>query len=162
MFHSEQQGLTFSTSPLPNAPQAFDIVNEMLSKTGQAISERNFELFAECIALPSVVETFEGVLHVRNMDMMRRMFDRNVAFYHEARVHRIERNCTTAEYLRPDQIACTYETTVSHSKKAVKRAPYTAYCMLQNFDGAWLVTHAQYAISDSAEHCNALVLTLRA
>lgn len=161
MWSSEEKGLIVSTSVIANAPVAFEIVDDLLTKTGNSMAENDFDSFAECIALPYVVETFEGELRVTNLDMMRRMFDHNVAYYRQTGIRRIERRCTMAEYQRHDHIACTYETMLIDAEDQMVRAPYVAYCMLRNIEGVWLATHAQYAISDSSDHCSALVMTLK-
>ncbi|MGR3368990.1 MAG: hypothetical protein ACU0CC_12715 [Sagittula sp.] len=138
-------------------PPAHQIVEDLLERTGSAITDRNFDRFAECVCMPLLVETFEGRLRIDSEASMRDWFNRNVDFYDIIGVTDMQRRCVSASYRSDTMIVSAYESRLVQHGHRLEREPYMVYTEIRLVAGRWGVWFAQYAIADSDVHNRVLV-----
>lgn len=136
---------------------AEEIADDLLYRTGQAMSSGNGDQFSECFSVPHMMETPEGARVLASEDAIRSVYDCVRSYYDLNGVTEVVRTVLSAEFLGPDLVGAMYVTRLIQEGQTPFRNPYPMYSILRRLDGAWRVTTCSYAILDSPEHNRALL-----
>lgn len=139
--------------------RARHIAQDILARTGEAISAEDFDLFAVYFALPQELETADGRITVATPQALRQIFDR---FQHHLKIKRvttIERHCISAEFIAPDVIHTTHETRLV-TGTSLAEEPYPVFSKIKKFASGWKITFSQTAFPESTQ-LNEMVLRQR-
>ena len=136
-------------------PKPSDISEDLLRRSGNALFNGDFELFASCFALPQEMETPEGRKLVESMADLRAVFDGVRDYFRGAGVTKMERRSISARYAAEDRIEATHLSRLIGGGRAIQ-SPYPVFSVLLKRDGEWRVSDSKYAISDSPAHRRAL------
>ena len=126
---------------------AFDVAENMLVRTNEAIMSRNFDLYRQCFHLPSKIETYSGVIAVDAQADLREVFDAITRQFDAKGVTDFVRRVLEAEFHGSDEVSSAHETRLMR-RTFVLRDSYPSYCTLKRFDGIWKITHSTHAVTD--------------
>lgn len=131
---------------MTDSETARNIHQELLDRSGHAMMSVNFEAFAQCFAIPSVIETYEATGEITSMVDMRALFDRLVAERATQRVRDIVRRSTDAAFREDGTIVATHETRYIVEGNILLGPVHTALSVLRQEDGLWKVAFSQYTV----------------
>ncbi|KPP92530.1 MAG: Serine/threonine protein kinase involved in cell cycle control [Rhodobacteraceae bacterium HLUCCA08] len=127
-----------------------DIHQLLLDVTGRALMAGDFDAFARHFTLPQQIDSFEGLLLVKDSDQLRVVFDGVCAHYRSHGVTEMVRTSTEAAYQGADKITCTHESRLYRGETLI-HAPYSAFSVLVRTGDGWKVSFSQYAITDAPD-----------
>lgn len=144
------------TGPRPEqAEDAHAIAQDLLDRTGQALMAGDDAAFLECFAVPTIVETFEGVQELPTPEAIVAVFHDMVRFFRRKSVTHIIRHVVSADFEGPDRVISTHESRLIEAGQLV-RAPYPVFSTIDRQGAAWKITRSVYAIADEPEHARVL------
>ena len=127
---------------------ANEIANALLDRTGNAMESGDFDAFAECFALPLVMETFQGTWTVHNRQELAETFQAVRNFRRKNCVVEVIRENISADYRDDTTIAATHVARMFQERNILFGRPYPAYSMIRKRPEGWQIQLCQYAIED--------------
>lgn len=128
-----------------SSKRAWDIVQDIVDRMGQAHVTGNFDGFAACYALPTRIETFQDIANIETKDQLTVVFERLQTYVHSVGLTDMVRRVIAAEFTGPDTLTAAIETRLM-SGTTLLADPYPTYFTLKDFDGAWKITEGKFAI----------------
>lgn len=136
---------------------ADEIAEDLLYRTGKAMSADVFDWVCECFDLPQIVETLDGKSLIETEDDLLRIFRNLRQYYAKHNVTDVARTVVTAEFIDAETIGMTHAAQLMRPGGEVFRAPYPVYSILRKFGEVWKIAGCSYAILDAPEHNRALI-----
>lgn len=132
--------------PFIAGQSARDIIELMLSKTGNAVLQNDFEAMSACFSVPFVHETPDTKIVVRTKEEHGIFFDKLIEGYRRKNVTEIIRICEDAQFVSPTMIRSLH---VSHLMSGDQRLenPMPTLATTELFETTWRITAAQYIAS---------------
>ena len=131
------------------------IAQVVLDQTGHGLESGAFETFADCFAIPTTLDTFDGQVTLSSRDEIEDRFRSVVAFFQSKNADAIVRHVVEASWFDAQTIHSTHHTKMVAGKTLIG-VPHTVFSVLRNIGGKWKVTFSQYAIPDP-QHNEALI-----
>ena len=135
---------------------AMSVVEELVTATGRALLENDFQNFSRRFMFPHFVVTQSGDREVRSVDELRITFDAVIDHYRLSGVDRMERYCVFGNFIDNTTIECAHESRLFHSDTPVQQ-PFIAQSILKRHCGEWKIYSTEYLISDSLRYLRALI-----
>lgn len=137
---------------------AEDIADNLLYRTGLALSHGQLDDVPDCFILPQSMETLEGVRIVREPEDVRQVFASVRRYFEQNGIKDVARAVVEAEFLSGDVIQSTHASRLLKQDGTTVRAPYPVLSRIKRCDdGQWRIASSTYAIIDSREHNEALL-----
>lgn len=137
-------------------PPASEIVDDVLSRTGQALIDGDFETFLPHFLLPQVIETFEGPKNVKTADDLKALFLSVRTFHKSQDVNRLVRSCRYAVYKDEDNIEGVFDALLFNGNELVHNMPST-FVMMTRHDDVWKIIYNMYGVNDDDGFGRALI-----
>lgn len=134
---------------------AREIAEDLLARSGHGLITGDFDVFCECFALPTAMETFEGRRVINTRDELKTAYNTVCAYYEKVGTTELVRHIVDAEFRNPTSIVSTHQAKIVADAELVQQ-PYDVLSVIELIDGAWRIRHSEYAIVDSEEHNTAL------
>ena len=132
------------------------IAEDLLERSGRGLLTGDFGLFADCFALPTEMETFDGRRIIKTLAELEAAFDAVRAYFGTTGMTRMERHIVDAEFRNPTSIFSTHQSCLAAEDVLVQQ-PFDVLSVIALIDGRWRIRHSQYAITDSHAHKMALI-----
>lgn len=128
----------------------------LLTRTGDALMQGDFDAFVQCFIIPYEMETVDGSRKIETLSSFRSTFDAVHAHLIKQRVTIMARHCVSASYRGANEVAATHETRlISHD--ILVQEPYPAFSIIRRTEGdTWKIAFTSYVIMDSEDLNNAL------
>lgn len=136
---------------------ASDIVDESLTRTGNALMQDDFETFLAQFKLPHIVETFEGRQTVKTAEDLKTLFTSVRAFHKRQGIDRIVRSCRHAEYKTDTAIEGVYEALFFNGNTLVQSLHSTFVVLTKSKKGRWEIDYNMYGVTEENGLGDALV-----
>ena len=136
---------------------ARDIAEDLLERSGKGLLTADFALFADCFALPTEMETFDGRRIIETRAELQAVFDDVRAYYVTAGMTQMERHIVDAEFRNPTSIFSTHQSRLVADDGELVQQPFDVLSVIALIDERWRIRHSQYAITDSNDHKAALI-----
>lgn len=127
-------------------PTALEITSELLSHTGAALRDNDFDRLLPFFALPQHIETFEGRKFVSTAGEFRELFDEMSGHYLRAGVTRLERQCIEAAFKTNVQVEAMYETRIYRDETPIVN-PYRVFCVIRQTDERWQFSYSMFGLN---------------
>lgn len=127
---------------------AWEVAENVVQGTGDALLEGNYEAFASFFNLPFWVETTMGKIEIKSHDEHREIFHRVQWQYRGMGVTHFRRELLAAYFFDSGQILSVHTSELLSGKTSVQD-PFKVLTTLQKIDNTWLITDNRYAINNS-------------
>lgn len=129
---------------------AKQIADHVLSVTGQALLDGDFDAFKKWFSLPYRVICLDGVCNYDTMDCFRQLFTRISSRYIRISATNLIRIVREVDWITPDRIRCLYETRVIATGNTLYGDPFFCLTELRRDpeDGVWRVVSSAYAMEE--------------
>ena len=135
---------------------ADEIADDLLYRTGRAITSGDLEWADGCFQLPQFMETVDGSQLIETEEGVRQVI-RNVRAYYAANgVTDVVRTVISAEFVDPNTIGSTHVARLMKAGGKAFRAPYPVYSIIRKIGDDWKIVSTSYAILDAPDHNRAL------
>lgn len=135
------------------------ITRDLLDRSGEAFITGDFGLFRDCIALPYVVETFEGKRTIQNAFELLKLFEAVRTHHLKTGVTHMARHVIVADFRTEDTIVATFETRLVNGT-ILTQDPYPTFAIIVRYDAGWRTNKMTFAIEDRPSHNAALMGSL--
>lgn len=135
---------------------ASEVVDDVLTQTGQALIDDEFETFVAYFDLPQVIETFEGPQNVETAEDLKVLFLSVRAFHKSNGVNRLVRSCREAVYTDENHIEGIFDALLFNGNALVQSMPST-FVMLNRRENVWKITYNMYGVNDESGFGSALI-----
>ena len=135
---------------------AREIAEDLLERSGKGLMTGDFAVFADCFALPTEMETFDGRRLIETRAELEAIFNDVRAYFSSTGMTQMERHIVDAEFRNPTSIFSTHQSRVVSDGELVQQ-PFDVLSVIALIDGQWRIRHSQYAITDSNDHKAALI-----
>ena len=137
-------------------PDARDIANALLSRTGAALMSGDVNSFAECFHLPTTIETFEGQNVLKDFQDLKTVFEGVRRHLIRKSVTEMIRNILSADFDGEATVHTTHETRLMNGNRLVQE-PYPCFSVVRRFGNDWKAISSSYAIVNEPRHVNTLL-----
>lgn len=135
---------------------ASEIVDDVLTQTGQALIDGDFETFSAYFEFPQIIETFEGPQTVKTAADLKVLFLSVRAFHKSQDVNRLVRSCRQASYKDEDNIEGVFDALLFNGNDLVKSIPSTFVMLIRRGD-LWKIRYNMYGVNDDDGFGKALI-----
>ncbi|MEM8592095.1 MAG: hypothetical protein AAGF13_06165 [Pseudomonadota bacterium] len=125
--------------------EAFEICQNLLDLTGEALLAEDFERFRAHFTLPTSVETFEGKRSLDTVEALEDAFRGACDHYRAQGTTDLLRHVLAAGFEGETKIRGTYECRIL-AKHVLAHPAFTLHCTLHLQDGAWKIAESIYVI----------------
>lgn len=137
--------------------QADEIADDMLFRTGRALTSGDPDSLKECFEFPFIIETQEGTRMIESDAGLLKIYENVRGYYDQNDVKDVVRTVVSAEFIDPNTIGTTSVARLMQSGGKQFRNPYPLFSTLSNVRGTWKLVSCTYAILDAPEHNKALL-----
>ncbi len=135
---------------------AKQVADDLLDRSGRALSTGDFDLFAGCFQLPNVMTTQQKTVIVEDRDHLKRLFDGMRTKLRDSGVTELARYVEAAEFRSPTQMTSTH-ITQAIAGGVVWGSPYPVFSIVEFIDGKWLGVSSEYAVKPRSAQDNAIL-----
>ena len=135
---------------------ARQIAEDLLIRSGAALSTGGFDSFADCFSLPQTIATFEGKRVVETLQELRDLFNRVRDHLEKLNISDLVCTCTAAEFRDADTIISSHTSRLLSGTDLVEE-PYHVLYVIRRTEGGWRIAQAQYALPGDGSHAAAIL-----
>ncbi|MEO0697987.1 MAG: hypothetical protein AAFY84_18055 [Pseudomonadota bacterium] len=136
---------------------AEEIADELLFRTGKALTTGDPNWLDGCFELPQFMGTIEGTRLIKTEDGLREVFESVRCYYEANGVTDIVRTVVSAEFVGTRTVTANYASRLIRSDGTFFRKPYPQASLIRNLSGSWKIVSSSYVILDSPAHNIALL-----
>ncbi len=134
------------------------IAENLLYRTGLALSYGRYDGVEDCFTLPQTLETLEGARIVRTPEDVREVFEAVRTYFREIEVVDVVRTIVESRFASETEIESIHVSSLIKRDASTTTPPYPVFNLLKRCeDGAWRIAHSHYAIPNSRDHNSALL-----
>lgn len=132
-----------------NDRKALEVAERCLEHLNRAVLAREFDDFAQVIALPYEVQCFDGALMCHDRAALEAMFRRVGIYYCRHAITELIRLPREASFTAPDRVQCLYETRALTAQRLLAEEPFFCLTEIVRQSGQWRMQRSQYDIIPS-------------
>ena len=134
---------------------AREIAEGFLRRTGDALLSGHFEAFAECFAVPHVVEAPTGVVELETESDLREKFMAMHVHLRDSGVTMLDRQYVSHNWLTPTSFKFTHKSRIVSGASLIQK-PFFTQSVVKRIDGVWLLIRSSYLVTDNPSHAAVL------
>jgi hypothetical protein len=133
-----------------------DIVDDILTRTSEALLRGDFQRFMGDMALPQRFVTPDKDMNIDSFEDAEGVFRAVQTFLFTNNVAQIVRNCIAAEFRDENTISATHETRFINEDMLLVQAPYPTFSILRQIESRWMIVEMQSGMVETSELARAL------
>ncbi|MDA7424027.1 hypothetical protein [Thalassococcus lentus] len=137
--------------------RAYEIAQEALDRTEDALLTGNHSVFEELFHLPQSLSTMDGIVWLESTDDIRKVFDRVCKRIKDLGITKLDRRVDRLIFDGPEAIRYSYLTRMLDADGSLVQPPFPCLCRMIHLDGSWKIADTQYALRDETDHEEALL-----